>query len=63
MTDAAAPAKPKPTGKKAEPLTPDEQKRRFAELCEELGTDNGETLDRVFGKIVPAKVRDAKPGN
>lgn len=57
MAAEAVKPKAKPTGKKAEPLTPDEQKRRFAEMCEELGTDNGETLDRVFGKIVPAKVR------
>lgn len=52
--DVAKP-KPKPAGKKAEPLTPAEQRRRFEELSRELGTDGGETLDRVFGKIVPAK--------
>ena len=57
MTETATKPKAKPPGKKAEPLTPDEQKRRFAELCEELGTDQGETLDRVFGKIVPPKPR------
>ena len=54
-TDTAKPT-PKPTGKKAELLTPAEQRRRFEDLSRELGTDQGETLDRVFGKIVPAKV-------
>ncbi|TXN02309.1 hypothetical protein FV222_09655 [Methylobacterium sp. WL103] len=48
--------KPKPPGKKVEPLSPAEQRRRFEEPSRELGTDDGETLDRVFGKIVPAKV-------
>lgn len=61
MTATTTPARPKPTGKKAEPLTPAEQQRRFAELCEELGTDDGETLDRVFGKIVRPKVRTEPP--
>lgn len=49
--------RPRPAGKKGEPLTPSEQRRRFEELSRELGTDNGETLDRVFGKIVPPKKR------
>lgn len=49
-------AKSKPVGRKAEPLTPAEQRRRFEELSRDLDTDNGETLDRVFGKIVPPKV-------
>ncbi|WP_375456284.1 hypothetical protein [uncultured Methylobacterium sp.] len=57
------PAKPKPSGKKVEPLTPAEQRRRFEELSCELGTDNGETLDRVFGKIVPPKVRENSEGS
>ncbi|MHC1999344.1 hypothetical protein ACYQR9_02740 [Methylobacterium sp. CM6241] len=47
--------RPRPPGKNVEPLTPTEQGRRFEELSRELGTDNGEMLDRVFGKIVPAK--------
>ena len=51
--------RPKPPGKKVEPLTPAEQRRRFEELSRELGTDNGETLDRVFGKIVPPKTPKA----
>ena len=55
------PSKPKPPGKKAEALSPAEQRRRFEELSRELGTDNGETLDRVFGKIVPPKVRRDTP--
>lgn len=60
MAEAPSKPKPKPAGKKAEPLSPAEQRRRFEELSRELGTDQGETLDRVFGKIVPVKVRPQK---
>lgn len=49
--------RPKPSGRKTEPLSPAEQRRRFEELSRELGADNGETLDKVFGRIVPAKRR------
>lgn len=56
MTETAMKPKAKPPGKKVEPLDPTEQRRRFEELSCELGTDNGETLDRVFGKIVSAKL-------
>ncbi|CAO4149010.1 hypothetical protein DHODJN_13950 [Methylorubrum extorquens] len=49
--------RPKPPGKKSEPLSPAEQRRRFKELSRKLGTDSGETLDRVFGNIVPPKSR------
>lgn len=52
-------SKPKPPGKRTERLSPAEQRRRFEGLSRELGTDNGETLDRVFGKIVPPKVRSS----
>lgn len=61
MTQTATQSKAKPSGKKAEPLSPAEQRRRFDELSRELGTDNGETLDRVFGKIVPPKTKAADP--
>jgi hypothetical protein len=47
--------RPKPPGSKTEPLSPAEQRRRCEELSRELGTDRGETLDKVFGKIVPSK--------
>ena len=60
MSTNTAKPKPRPTGKKAEPLTPAEQRRRFDELSRELGADQGETLDRVFGKIVPVKAPGAK---
>ncbi|GJE48410.1 hypothetical protein GOFOIKOB_1439 [Methylobacterium tardum] len=46
---------PKPLGNMGEPLSPAEQRRRFGELSRELGTENDETLDWVFGKIVPAE--------
>ena len=55
MTDTAAKPKPKPPGRKTEPLSPTEQRRRFEQLSRELGTDNGETLDRLFEEIVPPK--------
>lgn len=57
MTDTATKPKAKPPGKKVEPLDPAEQRRRFEDLSRELGTDKGETLDRVFGKIVPPKAK------
>lgn len=57
MTETATKPKAKPSGKKVEPLDPAEQRRRFEELSRELGTDNGETLDQVFGKIVPPKTK------
>lgn len=60
MTDTAAKPKPKPPGRKAEQLTPAEQLKRFHDLCDELGTDRGETLDKAFGKIVPPKPRGVK---
>lgn len=37
-------------------MTKAEQRRRFEEMSRELGCDEGETLDRVFGKIVPPKL-------
>ena len=55
-TDTAKPKRP--AGKRTEPpLSAAEQRRRFEELSRELGTDGGEQLDKVFGRIVPPKTR------
>ncbi|KQT55406.1 hypothetical protein ASG52_24695 [Methylobacterium sp. Leaf456] len=62
MTDTVTKPKAKPPGNKVERLDPAEQRRRFEELSRELGTDNGETLDRVFGKIAPPKNKKAAEG-
>ena len=45
-------AKPKPTGKKAERPTPDEQMRRYADLCERLEPDDV----KVEAKPKPGKL-------
>jgi hypothetical protein len=42
------------------PLSKAEQRRRLEETAPELGCDDGEALDRAFGKIVPPKLPTKK---
>lgn len=63
-TTITADTKRKPTGKEAEQLTPDEQKRRFEELRERLETDGGETLARCSGRSCRRMWEDrTRPGD
>lgn len=57
MADTSSKLKARPSGKKASPLTPDEQQRRFEEAARELGCDASEhrfneALD-VIGRYKP----------
>ena len=57
--------KPKPSGKKAATLAPDEQRRRFEDAARELGCDASEdsfnaALD-VIGRHKPDVKADAPP--
>lgn len=58
MTETATKPKVKLSGKKVEPSDPAYERRRFERLSGQLGKDNGGTVDRVFGKIVPPNVRE-----
>ncbi len=44
--------------KSLKPECTDDQSERFKQAARELGCDDGEALERAFGKIVPPKRLD-----